>query len=156
MKQKEIAKQKKSKEKNSLTEVLSAIELMQKVESIDAKFDSKDFVQLDDGKVKFDYSTNLIDKQMDYSELFSYLNSKAKENPYTSYESVDEEKKQEDNLDVKESISYEEVEEVIKTKKFNDMLSRSTLFQMPPSVKERFDWFKIFNKAYLDLMYDMI
>lgn len=142
-----------------LVEVFQAIELERKrenkKETIDAKIEDDDFIQSGEGKIKFDYSTNLIDKQIDYSELFSYFEGEAKENPYLSYESVNEERKQEKEIEIQESISYEEVDEVIQTKKFNDMLSRSELFQMSPAVKERFDWFKIFNKAYLALLYDM-
>lgn len=78
-----------------------------------------------------------------------------KENPYLVYE-VDKPIKNILNKKEKEEpIKYVEIVDVVKTSKMDRLLGRTPEF-INPKLKEKFDNFKIFNKQYIMLLYQIV
>ena len=94
-------------------------------------------------------------KKVDYSKLFSYFSGKVKENPYFNYESEKPIKKFLNDRKTKKLINYEEIVNVVKVSKMDRLIGRSPDF-INPKLKEKFDNFKIFNKQYIMLLYQLV
>ena len=131
---------------SQLSEVLKAI-LGEKIESIDEHLN-------DD---IFDAFVSMEAPEMDYSSLFSYLDSGIKENPYIEYTpKVVKKEEQEEDIQ-EESISYEEVVDIIKlTADSKILMGQNHELDIDKVTKDRFEDYKMFNQAFNMVLYKMM
>ena len=146
------------KEKESpeeLTEIVRAIEVEQ--ESLDYKVMEAEVEDVDKNSVVNNYN-NIFEAEQEslpYSKVFSYSENSTKENPYTTYESA--EKKVEEEVEVKKyDMDYEEVHDYVKMSKIANLFNQDIKFSTNYKTREKFETFKLFNKGFVEMVYDLV
>ena len=130
---------------SKLSEVLEAIVDEKVVESIDEHVRNENI---------FDDLILIETPKLDYSTLFSYLDSGIKENPYTEYkpEIVQEEKEIVKNLG--EDMRYEEVADIMRDAGIRNILGLKQ--DLDKATKDRFEDYKMFNTGFNMVLYKML
>jgi hypothetical protein len=148
-------KPKKEKEESSLQSVIEAL-LAKQLEDKTLELQLKTLESFDEAFIMGAYSFDL-ENGLDYGVLFSYLNGESKENPYMNYFEMkrkEKEEKEEKDRQAKE-LSYEKIVKFVKSGRVKEITGVNA-YEATPFLKEKYEYFKIFNQAYSFLLYQMI
>ena len=147
-----------------LTEIVRAIEVEQ--ESLDYKVMENEVVvdvdKFDNKNGYFDNKngySNIFDsgESLDYSSLFSYLENSVNENPYVNYGGDVEKIVNIGREQVDEKImDYQEAEDYIFQSKIANLLNQDIKFIMNYKSQEKFETFKLFNKGFVEMAYNLV
>lgn len=151
---KQLSKEKPIEEKSSLQSVIEAL-LTRQLEDQTLDFQIKT-MGLDPA---FAMGAYVLDSDMpiSYSALFSYLGGKAKENPYLNYFEVkrkEREDKEKKETQAKE-LSYDKIALFMMSGRLKQVTNVES-YEATPLLKEKYEYFKIFNQAYSFLLYQML
>ncbi|MCK5107327.1 MAG: hypothetical protein KAQ83_01245 [Nanoarchaeota archaeon] len=92
-----------------------------------------------------------------YGALFSYLSGNAKENPYLNYfetKRKEKEEKEKKETNAKE-LSYEKITKFMISGRLK-IVTGVESYEATPFLREKYEYFKIFNQAYSFLLYQML
>ena len=142
--------------KNSLSEVLNAIKgesKFKKSESLDNHI-QKENINLHKKEDIFGDFIFTETPFKDYSQLFSYLDSGIKDNPYTEYQGEIGKEKYIVREELKKTMSHDKVADIIRDASLLNIFGMKQ--ELDKETKDRFDDYKMFNLGFNMVLYRML
>ena len=144
-------------EMDGLSEVLNAIKgeksKFEKFESLDNHIKKEDITLLKKEDIFGDFIFTETSSK-DYSQLFSYLDTGIKENPYTEYQGEIGKEKYIVREELKKTMGHDKVADIIRDASLLNIFGMKQ--ELDNETKDRFEDYKMFNLGFNMVLYRML